>query len=158
MAEAPAYNSAGSGWKVGGAVAAGAGNTGFFSGIHQMFWGGKMKRAQKKYMKQQARARIDQSRRAKAQYEDDAAYREQLLQQSHYGRGLGSSSIAREDTDRFNRARQRAIENYDQDIALAERGYDVLKKQLRFQASNQYIQLFDQLVGIAGGAVSIAAS
>ncbi len=123
-----------------------------------MFWGGKMKRAQKKLMKRQARARIDQAVRAKAQYEDDAAYRGSILQQSGYARGLGNSSIASEDMGRFNRARERAIANYNQDIDLAVRGYDVLKKQLRFQASNQYIQMFDQLVGIAGGAVSIAAS
>lgn len=158
MAEAPSGGGAGSGWKIGGATAAGAGNSGFFSGVHSMFWGGKMKRAQKKYMKEQGRARIASAQRAKAQYEDDAGYREQILQQSHYGRGLGSSSIAREDNDRFARAKQRAIENYDQDIALAIRGYDVLKKQLRFQSSNQYAQLVDQLVGIAGGAVSVAAS
>jgi len=154
MAEAP--SSSGSGWKIGGTAVAGAGSSGFFSGVHGMLMGGKYKRAQKKYMKRAARARIDQAHRAKAQFEDDSAYKEQILQQSHYARGLGNSSIAREDTDRFQRAKQRALENLQQDIDLAVRGYDVLKKQLRFQASNQYIQLFDQLVGIAGGAVAAA--
>lgn len=155
MAEAPS-SSYGSGWKIGGAAVGTAGSTGFFSGLHGMFMGGKYKRKLKKYQKEMGRARIAQAERSKAQYEDDAAYREQILQQSHYARGLGKSSIANEDNERFRRAKQRALENLQQDIDLARRGYQVLKAQQRFQASNQYIQLFDQLVGIAGGAVAAA--
>lgn len=156
MAEAPgAYGQ--SNWL--GAVAGGAGaagSSGFFSGVHSMFWGGKYKRKLKKYQKAQARAQINEAARAKEAYEDEAAYQEQMLNQSLAGRGLSNSSIAREDEMRFARARQRAMDSLNERLDLAQRGYSVLKAQQRLQASNQYFQLVDQLVGIAGGAVAAA--
>lgn len=140
-----------------GAGASGAGSAGFFSGVHNMIMGGKARRKAKKFQKAQARAQINEASRAKAAYEDEAAYQEQMLNQSLAGRGLSNSSIAREDEGRFARARQRAVESLDERLNLATQGYDVLKAQQRLQASSQYIQLIDQLVGIAGGAVSAGA-
>lgn len=142
---------------IGGGVAGGGANliTGLYSEFNPTTRKyGKLKNS---YNRQMAQAALENAILQKEQYMDQSARNEQELQQSLYGRGLGKSSIATEDTDFFNRAKSRAIAQMDANISGAQARKRLVDYEIRANRLNTYMGYVNSLLGMAGGMIAAGA-
>lgn len=106
-------------------------------------------------MRSRARSAVRGAIRARDQYEDKALRDRQYLSQSLYGRGLGNSSIAQEDQAYFERAHERALADYKDQIADAKRQQRAVEYGIRAQRVNTYMGYLNQFLGLAGGIAGV---
>ncbi len=98
-----------------------------------------------------ARAQYRHAVRSKEGYEEQSAKDRQLLQQNLYARGFGNSSIATEDQAMFERARDRALADFDDQIKIARNQQRLVDYGIRAQRQNMYMGYLDNFLGLAGG-------
>lgn len=99
----------------------------------------------------QARSGVRSARRAIEGYTEKSDRERQLLEQDLAGRGLGVSSIANEDKAMFEHARERALADLQDNLAIARQQQTVTNYAIRAQRVNGYLSMFNMFLGIAGG-------
>jgi hypothetical protein len=101
----------------------------------------------------QARSSVRSAYRSKEGYEEKSARDRELLDQDLAGRGLGVSSIANEDKTMFEHARERAIADLNENIAIARQQQTTTNYAIKAQRVNGYMNMFSSFLGMAGGIV-----
>lgn len=73
------------------------------------------------------------------------------MKQSLFGRGLGKSTIAEQDTSRLTAQQAARNAALDRALHVATRYKKYLKKRQRYERKAVYAQMLDSLVSLAGG-------
>lgn len=96
----------------------------------------------------QARTAVRSAIRNRDAYEEKSLRDRQLLAQDLAARGLGKSSIAEEDQAMFERARERAMADLNENIHIAKKQNTAVNYAIRAQRVNTYLGYFNSLVGL----------
>lgn len=98
-----------------------------------------------------ARHQFRHAVRTRDEYSERSARDRQYLQQDLYGRGLGNSSIATEDQAMFERSRERALADMNEQVKIARNQQQLVDYGIRAQRQNMYMGYLDNFLGLAGG-------
>lgn len=104
----------------------------------------------------QAAAGVRGAQRNLEGYKEKSALDEQLLAQDMAGRGLGKSSIADENQAMFEHARDRAIGDLNDSLAIARQQQTVTNYAIRAQRVNGYLGLFKSFLGMGANIAGAA--
>ncbi len=98
----------------------------------------RLRKSQRVFSRAQAKAGIDNARRALDQYKQDSAIEEQRLNQSYSGRGIGQSSIQQEGMQYFHDTEARKMAALEQNINLAQLGQRLNQSQISASYANTW--------------------
>lgn len=111
-------------------------------------------RAANQFGIQQHNAEISAAENAKAQYDDDLARRRRMLQESLAARGVGESTIARDEMNYLNAGAERDQQGLGNRVNLARKSRDLFKRGIRSKRHSNYLDFGVGLANALGGAYS----
>jgi hypothetical protein len=126
------------------------GNNGLFGTLNDLIAPNarKYKRAMNSYARGQAKYRIDQLARERANFDDQSQRKTEELQQDMVSRGLGGSSIEHEDEAYYERVKQRTYEQLGQEQGLAQQNADLVEKRIKYERGSTYAHIVDSIVAL----------
>lgn len=128
-------------------------------GIAKAVFGRRLAKQQRRYEHARAKAAVAGAEREEAEFEQNAPIQQQGLQQSLASRGLGTSSIAEQDTANLKATQGRQREAVQENLRLARQGYSLYRKMRRHQKRMGPLAFFEGLVSkavdVIGGASGI---
>lgn len=124
---------------------------GFFQSIYDLA-DPSYRRARQKYEKKQANRAIADIQAQLAFREREDPREQAHLKQGLWGRGLGKSSIAQQDTDRLTFMQDQRRASINRAFDLARQYKRMIKKKHRYERNSAYAAMLDSIISLAAGA------
>lgn len=121
---------------------------------YNMYEGNRANRAQAALGRAHGEADLRSAQNAQAQLQEDVGRRRRMLQESLANRGVGESTIARDDMNYLNRGADRQLQGAGDRVNLANQGLSFIKKQARAGRRSNYINFGIKAAGAGLGAAS----
>jgi len=124
---------------------------GIFQTIFTAASGGLYKK-QRRLQNAQAQKQIDDVQRAIDTRATEDPREQASLKQGLWGRGLGKSTIAEQDTQRLSDQQTRRNQSLAQAMDIAHKNKQYLKSKAKYDRTSMYIGILDSIISIAAGA------